>query len=197
MHLVSSTFAAADCHIPPEWPTPSNHQGNHFTISEGLKEFHFHLEERDTWAPGGGQCTDINAAMWMLGAENLVFLTAWQVLIRAAIITVVFLLFSLKSNKAGSGCYDLQQYIRYDSTIFLLEMGSKCQNRQARFLQFSHPTQRALLTSTLPKPVWGYSMGDSGVISPNIASSFLFAWGNRRRKLKGARLTSFSLVSWL
>lgn len=89
----------------------------------------------------------------MLGAENLVFLTAWQVLIRAAIITVVFLLFSLKSNKAGSGCYDLQQYIRYDSTIFLLEMGSKCQNRQARSLQFSHPTQRALLTSTLPKPV--------------------------------------------
>lgn len=80
MHLVSSTLSGADCHIPPERPTPSNHQGNNFITSEGLKEFCFHLEEKKAskLLEESGQGTDINGAVWTLGAENLVFLPAWQ-----------------------------------------------------------------------------------------------------------------------
>ena len=145
------------------------------------------------------QCSYINGAAWRLGTKNLVFLTAWQMLIRVAIITVVFLLFSLKSNKAGSGCYDLHQYITYERSSFCWKCACKAA-KTGRYIPFNshfHQMQTVCLTITLPEPVWGYYMGDRGVISPNTASSLLLAWGNRRRKLKGARSTSFSLVSWL
>lgn len=60
-----------------------------------------------------GQCTYINKQHEELVLKNLVFLTAWQMLIGVAIISEVFLFFSWKSNKAGSGCCYLHHYIKY------------------------------------------------------------------------------------
>lgn len=135
---------------------PSNHKGTDFTISEGIKEFCLLLEEKEAskLIEESGQCTYINGAVWRLGVENLAYLTAWQILIRVAIITVVFLLFSFKCNKAGLCCYDLHQYITYERSSFCWKRACKAAKigRYIPFRSHFHQMQTAFLTINLPEP---------------------------------------------
>lgn len=143
-----------------------------------------------------GQCTYINKQHEELVLKNLVFLTAWQMLIGVAIISEVFLFFSWKSNKAGSGCCYLHHYIKYKRASYW-----KRAHKLPKLPDIVPLSLIAINADSFPDHLspraWGCYTSDRAVISPNTARSFLLSWGNRRWKPKGPRSTSFSLLSWM
>lgn len=87
---------------------------NYFTTGQDLKEFWlFQRRKASKLLEESGQHTYINRQHEGLVLKNMVFLTAWQTLIRVAIISEAFLFFSWKSNKVSSGCCYLRHCIKY------------------------------------------------------------------------------------
>lgn len=87
---------------------------NYFTTGQNLKEFWlFQRRKASKLLEESGQHTYINRQHEGLVLKNMVFLTAWQTLIRVAIISEAFLFFSWKSNKVSSGCCYLRHCIKY------------------------------------------------------------------------------------
>jgi len=111
-------------------------------------------------------------------------------LIGVAIISEVFLFFSWKSNKAGSGCCYLHHYIKYKRASYW-----KRAHKLPKLPDIVPLSLIAIDADSFPDHLssraWGCYTSDRAVISPNTARSFLLSWGNRRWKPKGPRSTQF------